>query len=85
MKMSDNQHVLAALIKADGWIDVDDSKPQNGQRVITYCGDFGREHGDFFWLMSCTIYREDKFHAGESYKITHWMPAPDAPLFIDND
>ncbi len=67
------------------WFNPDEKTPHDGQRVLTYCGDFAKIQGDHFWLMGCTIFRDGRFHASGLYKITHWMPAPKSPDIAIND
>ena len=60
------------------WISVDDRLPEEKVNCIVhyrhaYCGNDG------YWAIGICFYDGEKFQMDWLYKVTHWMPLPDAP------
>jgi hypothetical protein len=60
------------------WISVEDDLPKGKVNCLvhyqhTYCDDDG------YWSIGISFYDGHKFSIGLEYKVTHWMPLPEAP------
>ena len=54
------------------WISIDERKPEDGQRVLTYSKS-GKQN------VARYIERMDGFIAAGNITVTHWMPLPESP------
>ena len=60
------------------WISVEDRLPEEKVDCIVhykhaYC------NNDGYWAIGFCFYDGEKFQFDQAYKVTHWMPLPDAP------
>lgn len=60
------------------WISVDERLPAEKVNCLVhykhaYCDNDG------YWALGLSFYDGHEFHIGLAYKVTHWMPLPEAP------
>ena len=60
------------------WISVEDRSPEEKVNCLihykhAYCDNDG------YWSIGVSFYDGHEFHIGLEYKVTHWMPLPEAP------
>ena len=60
------------------WISVEDRLPEEKVNCLVhykhaYCDNDG------YWNIGVSFYDGHEFHIGLEYKVTHWMPLPEAP------
>ena len=89
-KMNKEQNITPSdaftkLMVSDGWIDVNEKKPNDKDKVLVSC-----EHGvtmaeytkfdngnEMWWAVLCIGTYED---SGDAKHVTHWMPLPLPPI-----
>jgi hypothetical protein len=70
--------VYNAGYRKQEWISIDEMLPEEKVNCLVhykhaYCDNDG------YWAIGVTFYDGNKFVIGKEYKITHWMPLPEAP------
>lgn len=68
--------------KQSGWISVEDRLPEEKVNCLVhykhaYCDNDG------YWDIGVSFYDGHEFHVGLAYKVTHWMPLPEAPKLLE--
>ena len=71
-------YLIAHGVTVQKWISVDDRLPGKNVNCIVhykhaYC------NNDGYWAIGFCFYDGEKFQFDQAYKVTHWMPLPDAP------
>lgn len=78
----ESHYKATALYNADyrkqEWIIVEDRLPEKKVNCLVhykhvYCDNDG------YWAIGVSFYDGNEFHIGLAYKVTHWMPLPEAP------
>ena len=77
-KICELQLYRDGVIKNSEWISVDERLPEEKVNCLvhykhTYCDNDG------YWAIGVSFYDGNEFHIGLEYKVTHWMPLPEAP------
>lgn len=68
----------AGYRKQSEWISVDEALPENIVNcIVHFTHSYSCEDG--YYAMGMSLYNGDKFVIGKEYKVTHWMPLPEAP------
>ena len=72
------EDVYNANFRKQEWISVDERLPEEKVNCLVhykhaYCDNDG------YWDIGVSFYDGHEFHIGLEYKVTHWMPLPEAP------
>ena len=72
------EDVYNANFRKQEWISVDERLPEEKVNCLihykhAYCDNDG------YWNIGVSFYDGHEFHIGLEYKVTHWMPLPEAP------
>ena len=72
------EHLYTAGYRKQEWISVEERLPEEKVNCLVhykhaYCDNDG------YWDIGVSFYDGHEFHIGLEYKVTHWMPLPEAP------